>query len=149
MTDPRKLPTEKVAEVALEIYTAANADNNEQLDKACRHWLDIRGYEENSLVTFSFVSLKKRHDIEVGVTAGIRIGEVEDHVSRVSGNPPLPKDDSKEELVRVSVILLMGINAALESASRKVFESVVFPNASNELALKLHDAAAMLTTITV
>jgi hypothetical protein len=144
--DKRMLPTEEVASIARDIYVAALDEDDDALTVACNEWLALKGKREGpSLVGFSFHGRKQLLDVEVEVTARINCNDLIAQATAVSGNPPLPI--SKEETGKSAAVLLMGVEAAIEHATRKLIETAVYPDKKD--TPKLHDTARRLASTTL
>lgn len=148
MGDQRALPTKAVASIAKDIYIASRGDDDEALDIACHRWLSEKGYRKStSIARFSFHSVRDLQDVEVHVTARIKVGKIDTEALRVSGTALLTIDSSDSELARVSAHLLIGVEAAIESATMAVVNGALYPKSPDTgSTYKLRQAARKLAS---
>jgi hypothetical protein len=143
MTDQRKLPTDQVAKVAKRIFLAAHDEDNEELNKACHKWLNMKGYRKaGSLITYTFSAKVQRHDIEVHVEGFAKHKKTEASCLRMSG---WTKAVSEEQTDRAAGGLLIGIEAAINAVERIVLRELNYPEQVD--VYRLYDAMRMVTAL--
>lgn len=141
--DKRMLPTDEVVAIADKIYVAAFDKDDDALTAACNEWLTLKGKRDGpSLVGFSFRSKTRLLDVEVEVTARINCGGLVAEATAVSGNAPPP---TSEQSVQAGAALLIGVEAAIEHATRKLVQLAIYPDADD--ALGLYDAMRKVAAI--
>ena len=151
MSDPRKLPTEQVAEIATEIYKAADSEDDQGLNEACQKWLKLKGYDKDlSPIKFSFHSNKQRLDFEVHVTGTLALDNTDTQCTRTSGYARWPDNKTEKEVNRVAGGLLLGIEAAISTVERTILSHVMYIHQRDQGDIyRIYDALRAVASINI
>jgi hypothetical protein len=141
MADPRKIPTDRVRKLAIEIFAAAAEEDADALVEACAEWLALKGHGDESPIEFKFSAENALLDTSVTVQAQLVVGDETYVAIHSSGYPPTYAED---EITGASISMLIGIDLAIEGVVRKIMRNITFPdrNPSDKLWIALQTLAA-------
>jgi hypothetical protein len=128
VTDRRQLPVEEIKEHGEKFWTALWAEDEEEIKKLFNEWMDKSGYDQDQPFKFSIKARKQYWDVDFYITCRANLNGREYELTRSSGSLRPPYDDTEGAFGRAGAGALMGIELAVSSLLRKLFDEIIFPD---------------------